>query len=284
MTVVDQPAPGRRRSGRRLPGDLEPAVAPVRRRAHRVGPGGPAGQRGGPDGGCPPWPPRPRPRACSTPCPPWCARWPRRCRPRPSAAWATCGARCCGARPCRPGPRASATRACSCARRRRGPTTSTRTGCWWRRCSSISDAARGGRAQQRARPRRPAAAGGPTQRQRGQPLRPAPVAGPRDPGASQRPGHQAHPLGQAPQVLPAGAGHARALRQPARRPRTCWALCDERTRAQHRVLVGLIERLERHGSTRLPAVPGRARGAVHRARCSTTTAAGWAIAPACRAS
>jgi hypothetical protein len=31
-----------------------------------------------------------------------------------------------------------------------------------------------------------------------------------------------------------------------------WALCDERTRAQHRVLVGIMERLERHGSTRLP--------------------------------
>ncbi len=30
------------------------------------------------------------------------------------------------------------------------------------------------------------------------------------------------------------------------------ALCDERTAAQHRVLVGLIERLERHGGTRLP--------------------------------
>jgi hypothetical protein len=30
------------------------------------------------------------------------------------------------------------------------------------------------------------------------------------------------------------------------------ALCDERTRAQHRVLVGVIERLERHGATRLP--------------------------------
>ena len=30
------------------------------------------------------------------------------------------------------------------------------------------------------------------------------------------------------------------------------ALCDERTPAQHRVLVGLIERLERHGGTRLP--------------------------------
>ena len=30
------------------------------------------------------------------------------------------------------------------------------------------------------------------------------------------------------------------------------ALCDARTAAQHRVLVGLIERLERHGGTRLP--------------------------------
>jgi len=29
-------------------------------------------------------------------------------------------------------------------------------------------------------------------------------------------------------------------------------LCDERTRAQHAVLVGLVERLERHGGTRLP--------------------------------
>ncbi len=32
-----------------------------------------------------------------------------------------------------------------------------------------------------------------------------------------------------------------------------WALCDERTRAQHQVLVGLMDRLEQHGSTRLPA-------------------------------
>jgi len=31
-----------------------------------------------------------------------------------------------------------------------------------------------------------------------------------------------------------------------------WALCDERTRAQHRVLVGVMERLERHSGTRLP--------------------------------
>ncbi|HVN51157.1 MAG TPA: hypothetical protein VMT43_06985 [Acidimicrobiales bacterium] len=30
------------------------------------------------------------------------------------------------------------------------------------------------------------------------------------------------------------------------------ALCDERTAAQHRVLIGLIERLEHHGGTRLP--------------------------------
>jgi hypothetical protein len=30
------------------------------------------------------------------------------------------------------------------------------------------------------------------------------------------------------------------------------ALCDDRTAAQHQVLVGLIERLERHGGTRLP--------------------------------
>ncbi len=30
------------------------------------------------------------------------------------------------------------------------------------------------------------------------------------------------------------------------------ALCDDRTHAQHRVLIGLIQRLERHGSTRLP--------------------------------
>jgi hypothetical protein len=29
-------------------------------------------------------------------------------------------------------------------------------------------------------------------------------------------------------------------------------LCDERTRAQHAVLVGLVDRLERHGGTRLP--------------------------------
>ncbi len=32
-----------------------------------------------------------------------------------------------------------------------------------------------------------------------------------------------------------------------------WALCDERTRAQHQVLIGVMERLERHGGTRLPA-------------------------------
>jgi len=36
-------------------------------------------------------------------------------------------------------------------------------------------------------------------------------------------------------------------------PGDVWALCDARTRAQHRVLMGLVERLERHGSTRLPA-------------------------------
>ena len=29
-------------------------------------------------------------------------------------------------------------------------------------------------------------------------------------------------------------------------------LCDERTRAQHAVLIGLVERLERRGGTRLP--------------------------------
>ncbi len=36
-------------------------------------------------------------------------------------------------------------------------------------------------------------------------------------------------------------------------PQDVWALCDERTQAQHQVLIGLMERLERHGSTRLPA-------------------------------
>jgi hypothetical protein len=33
-----------------------------------------------------------------------------------------------------------------------------------------------------------------------------------------------------------------------------WALCDARTRAQHQVLLGLMERLEHHGGTRLPAL------------------------------
>ena len=40
--------------------------------------------------------------------------------------------------------------------------------------------------------------------------------------------------------------------EPARRRRRVRGLCDERTRAQHAVLIGLVERLEQHGGTRLP--------------------------------
>ncbi len=43
-----------------------------------------------------------------------------------------------------------------------------------------------------------------------------------------------------------------------------WALCDERTRAQHQALVGLMQRLERHGLDPPARLPGRAWGAVHR--------------------
>ena len=145
----------------------------------------------------------------------------------------------------------------------------------------IADAARGAEHNNERALDDPVLRGGAAQRQRGQPLRPAPVAGPGTPRASQRPRHQAHPLGQAPQGLPTGARHARALRQPTRR-----AGRPGPVRRAHPSPAPRADRPDgAAGASRFHAAAGfprRAGRAVHRTRCSTTTGAGWAIAPACR--
>ncbi len=150
----------------------------------------------------------------------------------------------CGARPCRPGRRASGTATCSSAPHRHGPTTSTRTGCWWRRCRRCRRPGRRPPSTSRARWRTPPCA---------------------PPGGSA--GEAAHWLDH-PSLSPitrTRVGPARALRrtrsgkhrkpyQPAldlldraAEPLTAdqvgrW--CDRRTRAQHHVLIGLVDRLE----------------------------------------
>ena len=95
------------------------------------------------------------------------------------------------------------------------------------------------------------AAHGEAQRQRRRPLRRAPVAAGRVAGAAQGPGAQAHPLGQEEAHLRAGARRCCGREANPLSADDVRAWCDKRTLLQHRVLMGVIHRLELRGA-RLP--------------------------------
>ena len=121
--------------------------------------------------------------------------------------------------------------------------------------------------------------GGPPQRQRGQPLPRPPVAGQRHPRAPRSRGRiKRTRSGKHRKSYQPALDMLERAAEPARRRRRAWRCATSAPGPSTRVLIGLdrpARAARRHPAA---AVPGRARRAVLRTACSTTTHAGWATA------